>query len=272
MQLLEDVGFNCIDNLPASLLPELVGKVARSANEGSGNARLALGIDVRNPWSDLKQAPEVIEKLRGSGVQCDVIYLDARAPTLIRRFSETRRKHPLTDENTHLSEALEREKDLLAPIAALADLVIDTSGLSLHQLREQIKNRVVGHEAPGMAVLFQSFGFKHGVPLDADLVFDCRCLPNPYWMPELRSKTGADSEVAEFLLAQPETTEMLDDIATYLKRWLPRYQNSNRSYTCIGIGCTGGRHRSVFVAERLAEFFKDQFPDVQVKHREQAEH
>ncbi|WP_308366523.1 MULTISPECIES: RNase adapter RapZ [unclassified Microbulbifer] len=269
LQLLEDVGFNCIDNLPASLLPELVRRVREQPPVD--NPRLALGIDARNLWQDVQQAPRVIEELRESGVQCDVIYLDARSPVLVQRFSETRRKHPLSDNRTHLLEALNREKELLAPLAAIADLVIDTSSLSLHQLRDLVKTRVVGEESPGMAILFQSFGYKHGVPVDADLVFDLRCLPNPYWIAELRHKTGRDPEVIEFLRAQPETGDMERDIGQFLQRWLPSYQQSNRSYTCIAVGCTGGRHRSVYMVEQLAKAFSSQFDNVQVRHREQSQ-
>lgn len=275
LQLLEDVGFNCIDNLPASLLPELVKRVREQppmdCAQGTfgSSPRLALGIDARNLWQDVQQAPRVIEELRGSGVQCDVIYLDARSPVLVQRFSETRRKHPLSDNRTHLLEALNREKELLAPLAAMADLVIDTSSLSLHQLRDLVKTRVVGEESPGMAILFQSFGFKHGVPVDADLVFDLRCLPNPYWVAELRQKTGLDPEVVEYLRSHPQTDDMERDIAGFLERWLPAYQKSNRSYTCISVGCTGGRHRSVYMVEQLARTFASQFDNVQVRHREQ---
>ncbi|WP_250464494.1 RNase adapter RapZ [Microbulbifer litoralis] len=274
LQLLEDVGFNCIDNLPASLLPELVKRVREQAPgddtpNALGSPRLALGIDARNLWQDVQQAPRVIGELRESGVQCDVIYLDARSPVLVQRFSETRRKHPLSDNRTHLLEALNREKELLAPLAAMADLVIDTSSLSLHQLRDLVKTRVVGQESPGMAILFQSFGFKHGVPVDADLVFDLRCLPNPYWVAELRQKTGLDPEVAEYLRSHPQTDDMERDITGFLERWLPAYQKSNRSYTCISIGCTGGRHRSVYMVEQLARAFAGHFDNVQVRHREQ---
>ncbi|MGL6161115.1 RNase adapter RapZ [Microbulbifer sp.] len=269
LQLLEDVGFNCIDNLPASLLPELVRRVREQPPVD--NPRLALGIDARNLWQDVQQAPRVIEELRESGVQCDVIYMDARSPVLVQRFSETRRKHPLSDNRTHLLEALNREKELLAPLAAIADLVIDTSSLSLHQLRDLVKTRVVGEESPGMAILFQSFGYKHGVPVDADLVFDLRCLPNPYWIAELRHKTGRDPEVIEFLRAQPETGDMERDISQFLQRWLPSYQQSNRSYTCIAVGCTGGRHRSVYMVEQLAKAFSSQFDNIQIRHREQSQ-
>ncbi|WP_295798725.1 RNase adapter RapZ [uncultured Microbulbifer sp.] len=267
LQLLEDVGFNCIDNLPASLLPELIRRV--SDQPPTENTQLALGIDARNLWHDVRQAPSVIREMRDSGIECDVVYLDARSPILIQRFSETRRKHPLSDSHTHLREALNQEKELLAPLASMADLVIDTSSLSLHQLRDQIKSRVVGRDSPGMAILFQSFGFKHGVPVDADLVFDLRCLPNPYWVAELRNMTGLDPEVGEFLRTHKETEEMQRDITHFLERWLPSYQQSNRSYTCVAIGCTGGRHRSVYMVEQLAKTFASQFENIQIRHREQ---
>ena len=267
LQLLEDVGFNCIDNLPASLLPELIRRV--SDQPSPENTQLALGIDARNLWHDVRQAPKVINEIRESGIECDLVYLDARSPVLVHRFSETRRKHPLSDSRTHLLEALNHEKDLLAPLASMADLVIDTSSLSLHQLRDMIKSRVVGKDSPGMAILFQSFGFKHGVPVDADLVFDLRCLPNPYWVSELRNKTGLDPEVEDFLRAHTETGEMQADITRFLERWLPSYQQSNRSYTCVAVGCTGGRHRSVYMVEQLAKAFANQFQNIQIRHREQ---
>lgn len=267
LQLLEDVGFNCIDNLPASLLPELVKWAGGQPPQE--NTRLGLGIDARNLWQDIKQAPQVIESLRANEVQCDVIYLDAREPILVQRFSETRRKHPLSNNCTHLLEALNQERELLSPIAAMADIVIDTSSLSLHDLRELIKNRVVGKQSEGMAILFQSFGFKYGVPVDADLVFDLRCLPNPYWEPALREQTGRDPEVIQFLRAHPETDKMEADITRFLQQWLPSYQKSNRSYTCISIGCTGGRHRSVYMVEQLAKTFSPQFDSLQIRHREQ---
>ncbi|AQQ68532.1 RNase adaptor protein RapZ [Microbulbifer agarilyticus] len=267
LQLLEDVGFNCIDNLPTSLVPDLLRRVSQQPPEE--NTQLALGIDARTLWQDVAQAPKIIDDLRANGVDCDVVYLDARSPVLVQRFSETRRKHPLSDSHTHLLEALNREKEILAPLAAMADLVIDTSNLSLHQLRDQIKTRVVGKDSPGMAVLFQSFGFKHGVPVDADLVFDLRCLPNPYWVPELREKTGKDPEVAEFLRSHQETEDMQRDITAYLERWLPSYQQSNRSYTSVSIGCTGGRHRSVYMVEALARHFAETFENIQIRHREQ---
>lgn len=267
LQLLEDEGYNCIDNLPTSLLPELVKRVEEQPP--GEEARLALGVDARNLWQDIKQAPRVIESLRASGIKCDVIFLDAREPVLVQRFSETRRKHPLSNDCTHLLEALNQEKELLTPISAIADMVIDTSNLSLHELRGLMKNRVVGDKSEGMAILFQSFGFKYGVPVDADLIFDLRCLPNPYWQPALKEKTGLDPEVIEFLQAHPETSKMQTDIANFLENWLPSYQKSNRSYTCISVGCTGGRHRSVYMVEQLAQIFAKKFNNVQIRHREQ---
>jgi len=267
LQLLEDEGYNCIDNLPTSLLPELVKRVEEQPP--GEETRLALGVDARNLWQDIKQAPRVIESLRASGIKCNVIFLDAREPVLVQRFSETRRKHPLSNDCTHLLEALNQEKELLTPISAIADMVIDTSNLSLHELRGLMKSRVVGDKSEGMAILFQSFGFKYGIPVDADLIFDLRCLPNPYWQPTLKEKTGLDPEVAEFLQSHPETSKMQTDIANFLDNWLPSYQKSNRSYTCISIGCTGGRHRSVYMVEQLAQIFAKKFNNVQIRHREQ---
>ena len=266
LHVLEDVGFNCIDNFPASLLPNLVEDV--KDRQEPEEQRYAISIDARNAWQNLQQFPKLIREAQLPNLQCEVIFLDARTPTLIQRFSETRRKHPLSDANTDLREAIAQEQQLLEPIADSASLVIDTSNLSLHELRDLIKKRVVGNAGPGMAVLFQSFGFKHGVPVDADLVFDVRCLPNPYWKPHLRSQSGKDAGVIEFMEQQPEAAEMFDDIRQYLERWLPRFEANNRSYITIAIGCTGGQHRSVFLSERLLQHFSEHNSNVQVRHRE----
>ena len=266
LHVLEDVGFNCIDNLPASLLSNLVEEIKRQQHPS--DQRFALSIDARNAWQNLAQLPQLIREAQRAQLQCEVIFLDARTQVLLQRFSETRRKHPLSDGSTDLREAIARERKLLDPIVDVADLVIDTSALSLHELRDVIKKRVVGSAAPGMAVLFESFGFKHGVPANADLVFDVRCLPNPYWKPHLRPLTGRDDGVAEFLQGQPETTEMFDDIRHYLERWLPRFEANNRSYITVAIGCTGGQHRSVYLSEQLAQQFGSQRDNVLVRHRE----
>ncbi len=266
LHILEDAGFNCVDNLPASLLPALIEQVKQRGH--SREMRFAISIDARNTWSDLQQFPQIMAIAKQPEMRVEILFLDARSQTLIQRFSETRRKHPLSNETTDLREAIATERRLLEPIADVADLIINTSNLSLHQLRDMIKQRVVGNETTGMAVLFESFGFKHGVPVDADLVFDVRCLPNPYWKRQLRPFSGRDQEVIDFLEQQPEVDEMFTDIRNYLARWLPRFEANNRSYITIAIGCTGGQHRSVYLVERLQKHFTQRFKNIQLRHRE----
>lgn len=266
LHVLEDVGFNCVDNLPASLLPALIEQVKqRSATD---DMRYAVSIDARNTWTDLQKFPQVMQIAKQPGLQCEVLFLDARSPVLIQRFSETRRKHPLSDQATDLREAIATERKLLEPIADSADLIVDTSNLSLHQLRDLIKQRIVGQNTPGMAILFQSFGFKRGVPVDADLVFDIRCLPNPYWKSQLRPLNGCDQEVIDFLENQSEVIDMFTDISDYLIKWLPKFEANNRSYITIAIGCTGGQHRSVYMVEQLGKHFASRLSNVQTRHRE----
>ncbi len=265
LHVLEDRGYYCIDNLPASLLPSLADRVSQDSEE---SPKVAVSIDARNLSSDLQQVPEIIEDLRSRDLSTEVVFLDANSQTLLKRFSESRRKHPLSSQQIGLIEAIDMESTLLAPIAMLASLNIDTSNMSLQALRETIKSRVVGGEAPGMALLFESFGFKNGVPVEADIVYDVRCLPNPYWNTNLRALTGLDSEVAGYLDNEPEVGEMISDIRSYLEKWLPSYENNNRSYMTIAIGCTGGQHRSVFICERLGALFSSKIPNVQIRHRE----
>lgn len=264
LHVLEDVGFNCIDNLPASMLPALVQQLQQQPDE----QRFAVSIDARNTWKELSQFPDLLKSASVPGLNCEVLFLDARSPKLIQRFSETRRKHPLSDDQTDLKSAIERERILLEPIADCADLVIDTTNLSLHELRDLVKQRVLGNEAPGMAIQFQSFGFKHGIPVDVDLVFDVRCLPNPYWKPHLRPYSGKDQPVIDFLSEQDDVNDMFTDIHDYLVRWIPRFEANNRSYLTIAIGCTGGQHRSVYLSERLHTAFASGYDNVQVRHRE----
>ena len=254
LHLLEDNGYYCIDNLPAGLLPEL----AKEANNTELNLpKVAISIDARNLPSDLRRFPELLKQVRDAGIRCDILFLAATDEVLIKRFSETRRKHPLTDSSHSLAEAIAEELRLLEPIIDLADLKIDTSHLTLYQLREQLKQRLLGSDAKQPSILIQSFGFKRGVPVDADLVFDVRCLPNPYWNPDLRPYSGKDQPVCEFLEAQPDVQEMYQDICQFLQKWLPRYAAGERSYMTIAIGCTGGHHRSVYLAERLARELGD---------------
>lgn len=265
LHVLEDLGFTCIDNLPARLLPALFNEL--TLTDGAVN-RIAVGIDARNLLGKLDPLPDILDQLRATGVRCEVIYLDARTPVLLRRYSETRRRHPLSSEQVDLHRALSVEKELLDPIAVIASRQIDTSNMTLHQLRDLIKKQIVPDSQGDMAILFSSFGFKHGVPLDADFVFDVRSLPNPYWKPELRHKTGSDDEVIEFLESQTEVAAMLADLIGFLSRWLPRFSATNRSYLTIAIGCTGGQHRSVYICNRLGQHFGAEFPNVQLRHRE----
>lgn len=265
LNVLEDHGYYCIDNLPAGLLPPLLARIIR---ESVDLPRIAVSIDARNISSDLKKVPEIVNQLDRENLSIDIIFLDANSPTLIKRFSESRRKHPLTTSSIGLREAINIERELLEPIAALSNLSIDTSNMTLHQLRDSIKTRVVEKKDNSLALLFESFAFKNGVPIDADIVFDVRCLPNPYWEPALRPLNGLDVHVAEFLAAHAIVQEMYADIHSYLSKWLPRFETSNRSYITVAIGCTGGQHRSVYLSERLKQAFADSISNVQVLHRE----
>jgi UPF0042 nucleotide-binding protein len=265
LNMLEDHGYYCIDNLPASLLPALAQRVTSEIDD---LPRVAVSIDARNIPSDLKQVPRIIDELSHSTLKPEIIFLDASSPTLIKRFSESRRKHPLTTEKIGLRQAINMETVLLEPIASLASLSIDTSNMSLHQLRDNIRTRVVERDESGLALLFESFGYKYGVPIDADIVYDVRCLPNPYWEMNLRPLTGLDAGVNNWLLAQPEVIAMYTDLCNYLEKWLPKFEQNNRSYMTVAIGCTGGQHRSVFLSERLKEHFSSRIKNVQVMHRE----
>ncbi|MBK8993573.1 MAG: RNase adapter RapZ [Gammaproteobacteria bacterium] len=267
LHVLEDAGFYCIDNLPALLLPELIEQARES--DGITNKRMAVSIDARNMAGHLSRFGDILRMLP-QDLPTEVIYLDADDATLIRRFSETRRKHPLSNRNTSLNEAIAAERMLLAAIAERAALTIDTSALSPHDLRELVGRTVAVETDGSMVILFESFGFKRGIPIYADMVFDLRCLPNPHWNPALRRLSGLDEDVAKFLHEQPEVGEMLADITAYLDRWLPRFARSSRSYVTVALGCTGGQHRSVYMCEQLERHFRDLFPGVQVRHRDLA--
>lgn len=266
LNVLEDNGFFCIDNLPAVLLPELAERALLHTE--LVQPQVAVSIDARNLPSQLKRFPELLAEVRTRYILCDLLYLDADDETLLKRFSETRRRHPLTNENRSLAEAIRDERRLLAPIKDLADLKIDTTHLNLYQLRDTLKLRLLNKPEPGTAFLIESFGFKRGMPVDADLVFDVRCLPNPYWKPDLRDFSGLDQPVVDYLAAQPDVEEMYQDIQAYLQKWLPRFAASNRAYVTIAIGCTGGHHRSVYLADRLGQTLKQSLKNVQVRHRD----
>ena len=262
---LEDEGYYCIDNLPVSLLPALVEETSRE--EFSNFRGTAVCIDARNAWKDLENFADIVDALPDS-VHREILFLDAQDSALIKRFSETRRRHPLSSESTPLAEAIDKERLLLGPISSDASLVLDTTQMTIYELRDAIKQRLLKNSTGTMSLLFQSFGFKRGVPVDADLVFDVRMLPNPHWVKELRIKSGLDAEVQEFLESQPLAGELYRDIRAFLDTWLPRYKDSNRSYMTVALGCTGGQHRSVYLADRLFHYYRARFPNIHVRHRE----
>ena len=268
LNILEDVGFTCIDNLPLSLLPELINQITKETCDPC--IQLAVGIDARNLIGDLTKIPKILTNIENSGIQVDVIFLKAKRIDLIRRYSETRRKHPLSNDEIGLKEAIDIEENLISPIAKVASLTIDTSGLTLHQLRDLVKNTIVPNNEQHMTILFESFGFKQRIPNGSDFVFDVRCLPNPYWKADLRTQTGNDSEVITFLESQVDVASMLADIIGYLTRWIPKFQANNRSYLTVSVGCTGGQHRSVYIANRLHEHFSKEYNFVQIIHKELA--
>ena len=259
LNVLEDSGYYCVDNLPAALLPGTVDFLA-----GAGYPSVALSVELRSAqWLD--DLPRQITRFRAEGHDVRVLFLETKTDTLIKRFSETRRRHPLSDSGLTLTECIERERRLLAGLADLANRV-DTSDLDPGALRNWVKD-FVGVPRTGLTLLFESFGFKHGVPLDADLVFDVRCLPNPNYDPRLRPLTGRDRPVIEFLEADPAVQKMLEDIRRFVADWLPAFDRDNRSYLTVAIGCTGGQHRSVYLVEMLAGLFRSR-TQVLVRHRE----
>jgi len=262
----EDLGYYCIDNLPLTLIPTLIRRM-QDPDRGDVD-RLALGIDARERSADIRRFPGHLAKLREQGLEVRVLFLTASDDVLLRRYSETRRRHPLSDANTSLLEAIHVERRLLAPIANSAADTIDTSQMNLHELREALHTRLPEAGAGRLSVLFLSFGFKHGVPDGVDFVFDVRCLPNPHWTPALRPQTGRDPAVAQWLSGQPEVNAMFDDIREFLSRWLPSFRAQDRAYVTIAVGCTGGQHRSVHLVERLSAHFAGAFEEVTAKHRE----
>ena len=265
LHILEDRGYYCIDNLPASLLHSLANRVFTGETD---IPNVAVSIDARNISADLEQVPNIVNDLKSKNLPTEIIFLDANSQTLMKRFNETRRKHPLSDERIGLKEAIDKESELLEPISAMANLSIDTGKMSLNQLRDSIKDRLVKNKEAGLALLFQSFGYKNGVPVDADIIYDVRCLPNPYWDNSLRALTGLDEAVIKFLNSKNEVQEMYSDISQFLQKWLPKFEGNNRSYITVAIGCTGGQHRSVYLCEKFANEFVESIRNVQVRHRE----
>jgi UPF0042 nucleotide-binding protein len=269
LRTLEDVGYVCIDNLPLFLLRDLALGVKETRPEGGdGRSGTAIGIDARSGADFLDEVPGVIAELEAQQIDVRVLFLDADTPTLVTRFSETRRKHPLTGAERPLAEAIELERNLLEPLRRIAATEIDTSYTNVHELRELVRGNLE-HKVPAKApVLLQSFGFKNGVPNSADFIFDVRCLPNPHWEPSLRPLTGRDQAVIDFLEHSPDAVQMRDDLIVFLGRWIPRLERDGRSYLTIGIGCTGGRHRSVYMVEALRLHFDEPGRKLLIRHRE----
>jgi RNase adapter protein RapZ len=265
LRALEDLEFYCVDNLPSALLPQLVNAVI---NERRGKRRrIAVGVDVRNRGTDFAHMPAVLSELAAAGVQVHLIFLDCRDEVLIKRYSETRRRHPLATRGLSLADAIAEERRLLRPLMAIAEKVIDSSELNVHQLRRLVATGYA-QATEGLTLMFQSFAFRRGLPLDADFVFDARCLPNPHWQPHLRPLSGKDAPVREFLDHEPLVGEYYADTVRWLDTWLPRFEQDDRSYMTISIGCTGGRHRSVYLVEKLAAYYRDRREGVLTFHRE----
>lgn len=270
LHVLEDLGYYCIDNLPAGLLVAAVEEIRRSA--GDTPRPLAVGVDARNQVENLNALPDLLRELRGQGVDTEVIFLHASDDILLQRYSESRRRHPLAEQGVQLRAAIESERAVLSEMQMSADLIIDTSQSSIYELADVIRSRVDSRESQSLSVLIESFGFKYGIPTDADFVFDLRSLPNPYWTLKLRGLNGMDREVQGFLDKQPKFAEMFEDIHAFLGRWIPHYKEANRGYLTVAIGCTGGQHRSVYMTEKLAAALRDRHETILTRHNSLPEH
>jgi len=266
---LEDEGYYCIDNLPAALLPPVIDRLVASGLRIY--ERLAIGIDMRSERDSTDDLLALLAALRArADMQVEVLFLDTDRSMLVTRFSETRRKHPLSSRDLTLIAAIDEEARLLEPVKGEAELVVDTTQLNLHELRDIIRTYLLGRSSTRLSLIFQSFGFKHGTPASTDFTFDVRCLPNPHWEPELRPFNGRETPIVAFLEEQPDVVDMLADITGFLERWLPLFESENRAYLTVSIGCTGGRHRSVYLVERLAAHFGALRDNVSLRHRELA--
>jgi UPF0042 nucleotide-binding protein len=266
LNTLEDLGFYCVDNLPAELLPAFVRSVAR---DDGAPEKLAVVIDVRNRNTDLANIPEWLSAVGKLGLDPKLVFFDTSDEVLLRRYADTRRRHPLSHIGLTLSDAISLERQVLKPLRGIADRVIDTSALNVHQLRRQVTTEFGLGASTGLSLLFESFAYRHGVPSDADFMFDARVLPNPHWDPELRPLSGRDTTVRNFLESQPDVEQYISQVAQFLDTWLPRLRMDTRSYVTVAFGCTGGRHRSVYLAERLAQHCRDHgWTEVAVRHRE----
>jgi UPF0042 nucleotide-binding protein len=266
LHALEDHGFYCVDNLPLAFLARFI--IALEFEQTVASDQIAVGIDARNQSGDIAELPSLLATSNDYSIDIELVFVTASDETLIKRFSETRRRHPLTGARTTLPQAIVAERVLLEPLLERADLVVDTSSMHLHQLRAMVRERVVGREVGSLSLQVMSFGFKHGVPPDADFVFDVRCLPNPHWDATLRDLPGTSAPVAEFLEASERVPDMVEDITRFCADWIGDFDQSDRAYLTVAIGCTGGRHRSVYVAERVAARFSAQARAVILSHRD----
>jgi UPF0042 nucleotide-binding protein len=264
LHLLEDLGFYCIDNIPAAMLKPFIAHTVQSGE--AAYHRTAVGIDARNTGAELNSVPQLVDELRRSGIDCELICLVANDDELLRRYAETRRAHPLSRHGESLREAIDMERRLLEPVINAADLVIDTSRMGVHDLREQVHQRVGQRSSAPLAVLLESFGFKHGIPGDADFVFDARSLPNPYWETSLRALDGRNPAVIRFLESHFNVNSYIDDIVRFIVPRFEEFRASNRRYLTVAVGCTGGQHRSVYIVERLLKRLDGQKLELRVRH------
>ena len=266
LHMLEDLGYYCVDNIPAGHLQSFVRETLQSGDPAY--RRMAVGVDARNRAEDIRALPETVRKLRGEGIECEIVFLHAEDAVLVKRYSETHRPHPLAGEGRSLKDAIRAERELLGPVADEADVVLDSSRTSVHELRELVRGRIHREERQALSLLFQSFGYRHGLPGDSDFVFDARGLPNPYWEPALRPLTGKDPAVVNYLQQQETVSTFVADITDFLERWIPKFEDSNRRYLTVSVGCTGGYHRSVYVVEKLAAHFRGGKREVLMRHNE----
>jgi UPF0042 nucleotide-binding protein len=270
LHVLEDLGYYCVDNMPAALLKAVVEEVTSGGEAPS--QLIAVGVDARNRGKDLEALPQLIDDLRQQGLQTELLFLQSDDDILLKRYSESRRRHPLAGHGTALRVAIDSERQVLSPVLNSAALIIDTTRTSVYELADAIRERVDRRRDNSLSVLIESFGFKNGIPADADFIFDMRCLPNPYWTLELRGLTGEHHEVTEFLDAQPAFAAMFDDILAFLKRWIPEYKSVHRSYLTVAIGCTGGQHRSVYMTDKLADGLRSLHDPVLTRHNDIGSH
>jgi len=264
LHMLEDLGYYCVDNIPAGHLQSFVRETLLTGDPAY--QRMAVGVDARNRLEDIRSVPQTVKKLRAEGIECEIVFLHAEEAVLLKRYSESHRPHPLAGDGRALKDAIEAERELLGPLADEADMVLDSSRTSVHELRELVRERIHREERVSLSLLFQSFGFRHGIPGDSDFVFDARGLPNPYWEPSLRNLSGKELAVAKYLEKHELVNRFVADVGGFLDFWIPKFETSNRQYLTVSIGCTGGYHRSVYVVERLAEHFKKQGRDVLIRH------